>query len=77
MTQPKPKWNKKCNSLVCDSWMRDGDIFCPPCYKSLPLRLRQPLWSQDLITLGRAIKEAKQWLEDKHNAIPVVQDEGP
>lgn len=71
------RFNKKCSFIECESWMREGDIFCYPHYHSLPRELQLRLWSKDPRTLSLAIREAKQWLQDKMDNALIVQEEGP
>lgn len=71
------RYTEKCAFTRCNSYRRDGDVFCGPHYFSLPDHIKHGLWSKDHKQFGEAIAAAKQWLQDKVDNALIVKEEGP
>jgi hypothetical protein len=73
----KPRYNEKCLFVHCDAWRRQGDVFCGPHYYSLPVHVRNGLWSKDVRVHAAAVRAAINFLQDKRDNALIVKEEGP
>ncbi len=74
MTSAPVRYNQRCSFKPCHRWRRSGDIFCQPCYKSLPKATQNSLWVGDLKLLAGNIILAKQLLQEKLEAKQAKED---